>query len=345
MIKPLQRSNSFDLVRHIAAFMVLISHHYALRGEKEPTFFSFGSYGSVAVTIFFVISGYLVSKSCLNSISFVSFMEKRIRRIFPALVVCCFIMVFFVIPFFTNLDLWSYFTSGNTYVMFGNGILLLGVKPNNIFTDFIYPHSINGSLWTLPYEFFFYILIGGVIVSIKNYRAPLLIFFLSFVISIYVHRNFSPSDFQIYSIRLDRVFKLLFVFSLGSLLAHTEKSWNNRQVKFFLTAVSVIVIFCQYTRGDFFIIGNIALSFLIIVIAMSFKDPLIRNRFDISYGIYIYAFPVQQIIINKVPMPFLWSLLLTCMVTVLFATASWVLVERRFLKRTQTIDNSNIGEN
>ncbi|OZY87677.1 hypothetical protein CBP51_12150 [Cellvibrio mixtus] len=326
-------NNSFDIIRHIAAFMVLFSHHYALSGMKEPTFFSLGSYGSLGVTIFFVISGYLITKSCIRSDNFVSYMEKRIRRIFPALFVCCFLMVFIVIPFFTPSDLWAYFTSSSTYSMFSNGVLLLGVKPKDIFTDFIYPVTINGSLWTLPYEFLFYILVGAFIVSIKNYKAALIVFFISLILAIYIHVNHTPSGFQLYSIRLDRVFKLLMLFSFGSLLAFTENSWNSHKTKIFLSVVCILLVLCQYKRGDFFIFGNIALCFLIIAYAVSFKDHVIKHRFDISYGVYIYAFPVQQIVINKMQLPFYYSVVITVAITSVLAALSWVYVERRFLKR------------
>lgn len=326
-------SNSFDIIRHVAAFMVLFSHQYALSGMKEPMFFSLGSYGSLGVTIFFVISGYLITKSCIRSDNFVSYMEKRIRRIFPALFVCCFLMVFIVIPFFTPSDFWTYFTSGGTYSMFGNGVLLLGVKPKDIFTDFIYPVAINGSLWTLPYEFIFYIFVGAFIVSIRNYKAPLIIFFISLILAIYIHVNHTSSGFQPYSLRLDRVFKLLMVFSFGSLLAFTENSWNSHKTKILLSVVCILVVLCQYKRGDFFIFGNIALCFLIIAYSVSFKDHVIKHRFDISYGVYIYAFPVQQIVINKMNLSFYSSLIVVTIITCLLASLSWQYVERGFLKR------------
>ncbi len=324
-------SNSFDVIRHIAAFMVLISHQFALSGLKEPSFLSLGSYGSFGVAIFFVISGYLIAKSCLRSENFASYMEKRIRRIFPALIICCFLLVFTVVPFFAPVDFWTYLTSSSTYTTFVNGSLLLGVRPKDIFSDFFYPTIINGSLWTLPYEFFFYIIIGAFIISIKNYTAPLIVFSVSVIIAIYVQKN--PIDYHFYAIRLDRSFKLLMIFSFGSLLAFTEQTWNKINIKVFLSAICVLVLLTQYKRAEFFIIGNIAISFLIIAYAVSFKDHIIKHRFDISYGVYIYAFPVQQIVINKLPMPFFVSLLVTCIITSMLALLSWFLIEKRFLKR------------
>lgn len=325
-------SNSFDIIRHVAAYMVLISHQFALSGLKEPPFLSLGSYGSLGVAIFFVISGYLIAKSCLRSENFASYMEKRIRRIFPALIVCCFLLVFTVIPFFSPLDLWNYFTSSSTYTTFINGSLLLGVRPRGIFTDFFYPNIINGSLWTLPYEFFFYIIIGAFIVSIKNYRAPLIVLFASIIIALYMQKN--PTGYHFYTIRFDRAFKLLMIFSFGSFLAFTEQAWNKVNIKVFLSIVCVLVLITQYKRAEFFIIGNLAVGFLIIAYALSFKDHLIKHRFDISYGVYIYAFPVQQIVINKLPMPFFISLIVTCIITTILAILSWFLIEKRFLNRS-----------
>ncbi|MDF3013439.1 MAG: Acyltransferase 3 [Cellvibrio sp.] len=323
--------NSFDVVRHIAALMVLVSHQFALSGLEEPSFLSLGPYGLLGVAIFFVISGYLVAESCLRSENFASYMEKRIRRIFPALIVCCFLLVFTVVPFFTPADLWTYFTSSSTYTTFINGTLLLGLRPKDIFTDFIYPTTINGSLWTLPYEFFFYIIIGTLIISMKDYKAPLIVFFISAIIAAYTQKN--PIYYHFYTIRFDQNFKFLMIFSFGSLLAFTEQTWNKTNIKVFLSTVSILVLITQYKRAEFFILGNLAISFLVIAYAVSFKDHIIKHRFDISYGVYIYAFPVQQIVINKLPMPFLYSLLVTCIITSMLALLSWFFVEKRFLNR------------
>ncbi|ENT7893676.1 acyltransferase family protein [Shigella flexneri] len=89
--------------------MVLISHHYALSGQLEPYIFGFESAGGIAVIIFFSISGYLISKSAIRSDSFIDFMAKRARRIFPALVPCS-VLTYFLFGWMLNNFSTEYFS-------------------------------------------------------------------------------------------------------------------------------------------------------------------------------------------------------------------------------------------
>ena len=81
------QANNFDAVRIIAALAVLVSHHYALTAQAEPSFLGLHTWGGMAVIVFFVISGYLVTSSWYNDPSFLRFSQRRILRIWPALAV------------------------------------------------------------------------------------------------------------------------------------------------------------------------------------------------------------------------------------------------------------------
>ncbi|HAV2260216.1 TPA: acyltransferase, partial [Raoultella ornithinolytica] len=157
-------SNCFDVIRHAAAFLVMISHHFALNGLPEPKIFGSTKLGTVAVIIFFSISGYLITSSFINSQSSISYMKKRVLRIFPGLIACSFIMTFLIFPFFgENHQPTEWIASINSIKSFiffslfgspGSGELVNG------FTNYyIFPDSANGSLWSLKFEFFDYIAI------------------------------------------------------------------------------------------------------------------------------------------------------------------------------------------
>ncbi|EGH20547.1 acyltransferase 3, partial [Pseudomonas amygdali pv. mori str. 301020] len=90
----INRNNAFDLIRHVAALAVLVSHHYVLSGFQEPMLKGYNSLGAIAVLAFFVISGFLISQSFLNTPSVYRYLEKRIARLFPALIVCAGVMVY-----------------------------------------------------------------------------------------------------------------------------------------------------------------------------------------------------------------------------------------------------------
>lgn len=97
--------NNFNLLRALAAFLVLFSHSYALTGSSssEPLRMLLGmTFGSVAVDVFFVISGFLVCGSLLRRQSAIEFMKGRLLRIFPALLVMVGLTVLLLGPLVTN---------------------------------------------------------------------------------------------------------------------------------------------------------------------------------------------------------------------------------------------------
>ncbi len=158
----IRHNNSFDIIRHAAAIAVLISHHYALSGMVEPSILGMESLGGVSVIAFFSISGYLITASWMRSDSIMSYYSKRIRRIFPALIVCSFIMVFVLFPIFGSGDSASYiFSYKSIYSFICFSLLSIKHTFTNGFADgYIYNGVANGSLWTLKFEFFDYILIS-----------------------------------------------------------------------------------------------------------------------------------------------------------------------------------------
>ena len=150
------RSNNFDLIRLIAAAMVVFAHSFILlegKHDHEPIFAMTGGVtgaGQVGVDIFFVISGFLITKSFQNSISVSDYALKRLLRIFPALVVLLLITVFVFGPLVTSQSMLEYFSTPSTYSYLTNVRLLrLQYELPGVFTDNPYPRAVNGSLWTL----------------------------------------------------------------------------------------------------------------------------------------------------------------------------------------------------
>lgn len=121
------RHNSFDIIRHFAAYLVLYSHHFALSGLAEPTVPSWDTYGFVAVAIFFSISGYFMPRSYISSGGFMPFMVKRCRRIFPGLIFCSFIMVYVIGLYFTEQNKIDYIFQYEQVSNFLERLCLLGV--------------------------------------------------------------------------------------------------------------------------------------------------------------------------------------------------------------------------
>ena len=112
-VKYGSRVNNINLLRFIAASMVIYYHMGILLGQPGVTVMGV-SVGSIAVNIFFILSGYLIASSWTHSTSFKSYIVRRAARIFPALIVVVLVTTFVIGPLFTSLTLDDYFFSFGT---------------------------------------------------------------------------------------------------------------------------------------------------------------------------------------------------------------------------------------
>ncbi len=165
------RKNNFDFLRLIFFFFLIITHSYLLSGNIAECDllcqFSNGqvSFSYIGVKGFFTISGFLIFQSLERSKNIIDYLWKRILRLFPALF---FVLLFTVIlvpfvyqsniPFLQNKSLLSYIP--NNLMLYRIQFGISGVFESNPFKS-----TINGSLWTIPYEFTMYILLSCLILA------------------------------------------------------------------------------------------------------------------------------------------------------------------------------------
>lgn len=323
-------NNSFNLIRHLAAFLVLFSHNFALNGLNEPIVRSWDTLGFFAVVIFFSISGYLMPNSYSSSRNIFHFFEKRLRRLLPAIVVCSFIMIFIISPLFSDADYLSYEMIKESIRLFVQHCVFIFNNPTGAFHDFKVQGAMNGSLWTIPVEIFCYIIFSISMTFRNEYKTALTLLLVSIAgcfLSIY-----NGIDFVFYGVPLKYLSMFGVAFTTGSLLSMTQLVWF--PYRKFIVLASILLILSAQTGLELNSVCLIALSALVVITGLSFKTHKFQN-IDISYGVYIYAFPVQQIIINKVSDNFFISLVLSSMITIALAYASFKFVERPFLLRFQ----------
>lgn len=322
------RNNSFDLIRHLAALAVLFSHQFALSGLPEPTV-GLTSLGGLGVMVFFAISGFLITASWNRSKSFSEYLSKRIRRIFPALIVCCLIMIYVIAPIFSSRSAMSYIFSMDSLEGFFSYALLQFRYPfiSDFGADYIFKNAINGSLWTLKFEFFDYILIAMVLFS---KRSMLLKSVFILIIAIVVFKLSGVAferDYYIYRAAMTTI-----PFATGSIIYCSGvtklKSW------WLALPVSIMTITISYYLNEYASF-QIGVSILTLYLGMKIKDRLINGKFDISYGIYIYAFPIQQLVINELHLGFLYSLALCAILTLVAGILSWEYVEKPFIIKSR----------
>lgn len=324
-VSSIHRDNFFDVIRLVASFLVLYSHQFPLSGLAEPSFLGFTSFGGLAVIVFFGVSGYLVAQSGIRSGDFLIFMTKRIKRIFPALIFCGF-----VIYFFLGLALQpSMVFTKSTLHSFIDLVFLRGANAMSMANGFVYPHAIDGSLWTLPLEFLCYIILGVIFCFSKTIRPVLLVFSFMLVLSIYLLSN--PTGIGFYSISIQAFVPLATSFFMGVLMSLTKSRWDFWKIKSFLFFSLFLLLISMDGTYEIKALGYVIIPVLTIIAGVSFRDKLINGRFDYSYGIYIYAFPVQQVIINYGGCGFWLSMLFSAIVTLILASLSWHLIEKRML--------------
>ncbi len=340
--------NNFDLLRFIAASLVIITHSYALIGIGENDFLvrltkKTLSFSHLGVAIFFVMSGYLILQSAINTKSVLSYFWKRILRIIPGLFAVLLICVFILGPIISTLSLGSYFSKSETYLHLLSVTIynishldLPGVFVNNP------TNAVNGSLWTLQYEFTCYIFVAFFVfifpirVRVKNYLLVgifiLMIFIRIFLGEKYFWFNYS-SPFLL-GLNLMYTFEWFVYFISGMVLfIMKDKLKSVGLVSALLLIFYVLFLILNYT-----IFARYLLYLLVPVIVyyIVFKLPrisFISKYGDISYGMYIYAFPVQQLIICMFPKINIdLYIIISILITIPFALFSWHLIEKRALK-------------
>lgn len=327
------QENCFDTIRLFSALLVLYSHHFLLNGKSEPNILHFQTFGGIAVIIFFAVSGYLVTKSGLSSPNFISFIKKRIGRIFPALIVCSLLIYGVLYPIIGSGKAYSKdaLLAALRLISLQNG----GSDPLHIAKGFIWPNAIDGPLWTLPLEFSCYLVLGITFCFAKNIKSILIILLLLIITTISTLNPQSSilNSLNFYSIPIKDFAPRAIAFFTGSLMVFSEPLWNKRKIKFFMAIIGTIWLYSMARTLEINVLGFIIIPVLVIIVGLSFKDKLIKGRFDYSYGIYIYACPTQQIIINYTKLSFWPSMLISLVITLILASLSWHFVEKSVLNR------------
>jgi peptidoglycan/LPS O-acetylase OafA/YrhL len=158
--------NNFDFLRLLFAIFVVITHSYELSGSNEKDLMDWvtngqTSFSYMAVRGFFIISGFLIFQSLTRSRSLIDYYKKRFLRVFPALFIVLTLTVVLGI-FAYKYDSVSYIKNRSVWTYVPNNLSLFRLQYSitGIFENNPYRSVINGSLWTIPYEFLFYIAIS-----------------------------------------------------------------------------------------------------------------------------------------------------------------------------------------
>jgi peptidoglycan/LPS O-acetylase OafA/YrhL len=356
LVTERRSENNFDLLRLVGAILVLFSHSFDLLYQREPLTRGY-TWGDVGVIIFFSISGFLVCRSWDYDARLGGFAAKRALRLLPGLLVALLVTALVLGPIVTANPLSEYFGDPLTkaYIL-NNATLQSDYTLPGVFVHNVYPIAVNGSLWTLPLEAKAYLLLAVVGVIGLKLRARFLIvpaaayaviamftsgrtwlpgsahyatFLTSFQMppAVVATAAFRASEFILYCAPMA-------AFGIGSALYVLRRfvpiHW--------LLALLVFIALCL-TVG----LGSgyaseyaLALTLPYLVLCLAYRTHsfvrLPRWWGDYSYGIYVYAFPIQQTISQLLaPMSGYALFGIALVPTVAASVLSWHFVEKRML--------------
>ncbi len=333
--------NNFDFLRFLFAFIVVLAHIVSLSGISDFEFLKkyFDSY--VSVTGFFIISGYLITGSLEKTSNYKKYLLKRANRLLPAYVL---VIVLCAILF-------GLLSAYSVREYFANGLVYKYLVANLLFVNFVQPclpgvflHNIlctiNGALWTIKVEVSFYLVLPIILWLISRFNKNVMVFVLIYLVGIIYKfvlgfgSGIMPAHSGLFEILKHQLPGFLTYFISGIYFYYNKQVLEKN--KNALAIVSLLVFGIEYYL-NVEIFRPLAMSVLIMYFAYGFK---LLNNFgkygDFSYGIYIFHFPLIQLTVSLGLFtrynPFLVAFILIGMI-LLFAFASWNLVEKHFLKR------------
>ncbi len=312
--------NQFDTMRILAAALVLVSHSVPLsyRSDAGEVFvwLSHGQTtgGSIAVKMFFIISGYLVTASYLHAPSPARFVANRALRILPAYWFVLLLLAFVAGPLLSTNTLRQYFANSDVYrflllnMVFRYTEHLPGILLTNPF-----PGAIDGPLWTLRYEIACY----GCVLLLGVTRQLHLVFVTTLFSIAFIVMLVWPADVRP---------PLACAFLAGSCLKLAGLP-RYRWLAFGCVAGWGLAFFTSY----YISISAVMAPYPILILATSRAGtlPKLSRYGDLSYGLYIYAFPWQQLAAQELGnhATWYWNVAVSGAPALLCAYLSWHFIE------------------
>lgn len=330
------RNNNLNLIRMMAALAVLVSHAWPIslgHGTEQPlTRILHFNLGQLALVVFFGISGFLIARSFERQPRLRTWVLARVLRLFPALAVMLLLTVTLLGPVVTDLPAEDYATDPETHSYVLRNLLLAfrqDMLPG-VFEHQPLPVETNGSLWTLRYEVLCYIgvMVMGLLGAFQRWR-PLVavasVLAVAYVVAFAVPSSVLPTWLGSFL-----SLAMPFAIGVGFYLARA------RLVLHPVILIGLVLATAAAIRTPLYQpMLDLAVCYGVFVLA--YLPKIVISRYnavgDYSYGLYIYAWPVQQSVIHFFgPMSPMSNIAIALPIALALAWASWTLVERPALK-------------
>ncbi len=344
MTERVRHFNNFDFVRLAAACAVIWGHAYPLLAMGMPPLVLGTTVSTFAVKVFFAISGYLVAASWISDPQPMRFAAKRALRILPALWVVVILSVCVLGPAVTTLPLEEYVSDPLIGKYLKNLKLDIHYYLPGVFSDNVYPGAVNGALWSLPAEAMMYLLVcaAGLAAgwsgrTFAGIWLVLAIAFLALNVSELTLRLDNFPKATLYATPVRAMIEVCPYFLVGGCLA--TLGWRLPRWPKATTAVIVLAMIVTATTDLTPMLEPVLIVIVTYAVILfgSASTPVLRRfgRFgDLSYGTYLYGFPVAQTLSWAFGSNWsLWQhILATLALSLLFALLSWHLVEKPALR-------------
>jgi peptidoglycan/LPS O-acetylase OafA/YrhL len=322
-----RKSNALNAVRLTMAIGVIFWHAFPLTGRDITYPPLRQAMGEIWVDGFFAVSGFLITSSWLNNPNVRAYVEARLLRILPAFYACLVVTAFVFVPlshWMQGGDIASVLKSfaPAEYILKNSGIWMTQFDVGGTPVDIPLAHTWNGSLWTLGWEALCYLAILALgVVGLLRTRWALPVAFVSAWTALVLSHLHPISTYLSIGAR----FGVMFV--AGALV---YKYRSRLACSWWAVLGCVAVAVGSMWLSDYRIIGATFWSYAVIATGALIKSRHLNLTTDLSYGTYIYAFPIQQLLIiagAAVLNPLLLAVA-TTIVTLGVAFISWTLIER-----------------
>jgi peptidoglycan/LPS O-acetylase OafA/YrhL len=325
------RHNALNALRLALALSVIVWHSFPLTGADIGLAPVRQIVSRASVDGFFAISGYLIVSSWIRDPRWLAFLRARALRILPAFWTCLIVTAAVFAPLSVMIRGAAlppgFVADSVSYVVRNAALYMVQYDIAGTPSAVPYPNAWNGALWTLFWEASCYV--GVLVVGVLGLMRRRAIFPSLFVVATLgvIVTSYGPVE-NFYVVTGSR-FGIMF---LAGALIHRHRD-RIPVSPVLLIAASAVTIGAAWLP-DYRVIAALPLAYVVICLGALGKSPRLRVRNDLSYGAYIYGFPIQQLLATAGAAA--WGVpafaAVSVAATLPLAAASWFLVERPALR-------------